>query len=104
MRVGVAVREVAQGMGKRYFASGLLSSLRSTWDRRFADTPVPVGAFFWYKGQDGLYSTLGSAVCGSSCLQVHGGSALMKGLLRNVDMSRNVETEHGSPDDSVRVD
>ena len=138
MRIGAAARELARAKGERYLPPGYSFVSRSTWDRRFADTPLPVGAFFWYKAQDGLwwlgkisgpteradhyivrflddpgpikialsdvrYSTLGSAVCGSWCLQVHGGSALMKGLLRNVDMSRNVEEAPLSSDDSTRA-
>ena len=36
------------------------------------------------------YSTTAAAASGLWCLQVHNGSALLKGLLRNVDMSRGV--------------
>ena len=36
------------------------------------------------------YSTTAAAASGSWCLQVHNGSALLKGLLRNVDMSRGI--------------
>ena len=125
MRVGAAMRELARVKGDRHLPSGYSLVPRSTWDRRFAATALPVGAFFWYKAQDGLwwlgkisgptcqpdyyivrflddpgpvklalpalrYTTTTSAVSGSWCLQVHSGSALFKGLLRNIDMSRGV--------------
>ncbi|CAB1117590.1 unnamed protein product [Ectocarpus sp. CCAP 1310/34] len=110
---------------------------RSTWDRRFANTPLPVGAFFWYKTQDGLwwlgkisgpplpsdfyvvrflddpgsvklalpdvrYSTVETAVSGSWCFQVHSGSALFKGVLRNIDMSRGDVVTASLSDDIAR--
>ena len=118
------MRELARTKGDRYLPSGYSLVSRFTSDRRFAATPLPVGAFFWYKAQDGLwwigkisgpsplpdqyivrflddpgpvkitlpalrYTTTTTSAPGSWCLQVHSGSALFKGLLRNVDMSRS---------------
>jgi len=138
MRIGAATRELARAKGDRALPSGYSLVSRSTWDRRFAATPLPVGAFFWYKTQDGLwwlgkisgpplpsdyyvvrflddpgpvklalpavrYSTIATAVSGSWCLQVHSGSALFKGILRNVDMSRSGTTDDGPlPNASAR--
>ena len=55
MRIGAATRELARAKGDRALPSGYSLVSRSTWDRRFATTPLPVGAFFWYKTQDGLW-------------------------------------------------
>ena len=136
MRIGAAMRELARTKGDRYLPSGYSLVSRFTWDRRFAATPLPVGAFFWYKAQDGLwwigkisgpsplpdqyivrflddpgpvkitlpalrYTTTTTSAPGSWCLQVHSGSALFKGLLRNVDMSRGEFIDAPSGDDHL---
>ena len=133
MRVGSAMRELARAKGHRYVPSGYALISRSTWGRRLANSPLPVGAFFWYKANHGLwwlgkisghtsqpplylvrllddpgpikialsdsrYTTAADAVQGSWCLQVHRGSALLKGILRNVDMSRE-DIGVGTPSD-----
>ncbi len=134
MRIGSALRELARLKGRRHVPSGYALVSRSTWDNRFASTILPIGAFFWYKAQDGFwwlgkisgapspsdcyivrfldepgpvkivlppirYTTNAAAVSGSWCLQVHKGSPLFKGLLRNVDMSRGAGIEHSLGDD-----
>ena len=55
MRIGSALRELARLKGCRHLPSGYSLVSRSTWDSRFAATPLPIGAFFWYKAQDGLW-------------------------------------------------
>ena len=127
------MRELARAKGHRYVPSGYALISRSTWGRRLANSPLPVGAFFWYKANHGLwwlgkisghtsqpplylvrllddpgpikialsdsrYTTAADAVQGSWCLQVHRGSALLKGILRNVDMSRE-DIGVGTPSD-----
>ena len=139
MRIGAATRELARAKGERALPSGYSLVSRSTWDRRFAATPLPVGAFFWYKRHkmDSVwwlgkisgpplpsdyyvvrflddpgpvklalpavrYTTVATAVSGSWCLQVHSGSALFKGILRNVDMSRSGVAHDPLPDGFAR--
>ena len=65
MRIGVAMRERAH-QGDRYLPSGYSRVSRFTWDRRFAATPLPVGAFFWDKAQDRLWRI--GKICGPSLL------------------------------------
>ncbi|CAB1116845.1 unnamed protein product [Ectocarpus sp. CCAP 1310/34] len=55
MRIGASTRELARAQGARALPSGYSLVSRSIWDRRFANTPLPVGAFFWHKTQDGLW-------------------------------------------------
>ena len=126
MRVGAAQRELARDKGARFLPPGYSYVTLQTWTRRFSGTILPVGAYFWYKGQDHLwwlgkisahtptpgqyvvrflddpgpvklalstarYTTALGAARGSWCLQVHQGSSLMRGIVRNDDESRGAE-------------
>ena len=126
MRVSAAQHELARDKGARFLPPGYSYVTRQTWTRRFSGTVLPVGAYFWYKGQDHLwwlgkisahtptpgqyvvrflddpgpvklalstarYTTSLGAVRGSWCLQVHQGSSLMRGIVRNDDESRGAE-------------
>ncbi|CAB1104650.1 unnamed protein product [Ectocarpus sp. CCAP 1310/34] len=66
---------------------------------RFLDDPGPVKLAL----PDVRYSTAETAVSGSWCLQVHSGSALFKGILRNIDMSRGDIGTDSLPDHVVRA-
>ena len=46
MRIGAAARELARAKGERYLPPGYSFVSRSIWDRRFADNPLTVSAFF----------------------------------------------------------
>ena len=127
MRIGAARRELARRDGQRFLPSGYSLVSRATWERRFANTALPVGAYFWYKSQAGLwwlgkisghttdpghyhvrflddpgpikialstarYTTNVNDICSSWCLQVHAGSALLRGILHNNDTSRGAST------------
>ena len=55
MRVGAAQRELARDKGARFLPPGYSYVNHQMWARRFRDTILPVGAYFWYKGQDHLW-------------------------------------------------
>ena len=53
-RVGAAQRELSRNNGERFLAPGYACVPRAEWLRRYRDTVLPKGAYFWYKGDDGL--------------------------------------------------
>ena len=55
MRVGAAQRELARDKGARFLPPGYSYVNHQMWARRFRDTILPVGTYFWYKGQDHLW-------------------------------------------------
>ncbi|CAB1103815.1 unnamed protein product [Ectocarpus sp. CCAP 1310/34] len=65
---------------------------------RFLDDPGPVKLAL----PDVRYSTVDTAVSESWCLQVYSGSALFKGVLRNIDMSRGDVVTDSLSDDVAR--
>ena len=54
MRVGAAQCELARAKGARFLPPGYGYVNHHTWARRLRGTILPVGVYFWYKGQDHL--------------------------------------------------
>ena len=52
MRVGAAQRELARDKGVRFLPHAYGYVNCQTLTRQFSGTILPVGAYFWYKGQD----------------------------------------------------
>ena len=55
MRVGDAQRELTRAKGARFLPPGYSYVYHHKWARSFRGSTRPVGAYFWYKGQDHLW-------------------------------------------------
>ena len=55
MRVGAAQRELGRDKGAFFLPPGYSYVNHQTWARRFRGTALPVGAYFWRKGQGHLW-------------------------------------------------
>ena len=55
MRIGASQRELSRSNGERYLAPGYGCVPRAEWLSRYSATVLPNGAYFWYKGDDGVW-------------------------------------------------